>query len=159
MQLDPEHGLLIGIGNAGRQDDGIGWAMLDLLLASGYRGATAYRYQLNVEDAELISHYPKVWVIDASQRVLPEGFSMEKLIAGTGISYSTHSLEPAAILGLCEQLYDRKPEVLLLQIQGYDWGIGEGLSKKARENCSRAMHYLSINSNGLVIAATGTPED
>jgi Ni,Fe-hydrogenase maturation factor len=61
--------LLIGIGNSGRADDGLGWAFLDEVektLPKNYD--LEYRYQLQVEDAELISHYNTVFFIDAHKK-------------------------------------------------------------------------------------------
>jgi Ni,Fe-hydrogenase maturation factor len=47
--------LIVGIGNASRGDDGLGWKFLDLLKERGFDDwELIYRYQLNVEDADLV---------------------------------------------------------------------------------------------------------
>lgn len=141
MILNPEI-LLIGIGNSGRSDDGIGWAALDRIREQGFTGTCAYRYQLNIEDAELVSHYQKVLLIDACQHDLPAGFSIEQVLPDASFSYSTHQISPAAVAYLCSTLFDARPDIFLLQIPGYRWEIGEGLSGKAQENISRALMAL-----------------
>ncbi len=58
--------LFVGIGNIGRADDGLGWAFIDYLaLKSTNSYNLEYRYQLQVEDAELISNYHTVIFVDS----------------------------------------------------------------------------------------------
>ena len=53
--------LLIGIGNSGRQDDGLGWAFLDAVCSQpDLKAQCEYRYQLQIEDAELVSRFERV---------------------------------------------------------------------------------------------------
>ncbi|NEW80423.1 MAG: Ni/Fe hydrogenase, partial [Gelidibacter sp.] len=48
--------IIIGIGNNTRQDDGLGWYFLDLLEKEGFNTDNLlYKYQLMVEDSEIIS--------------------------------------------------------------------------------------------------------
>ena len=55
--------IIFGIGNSGRQDDGLGWAFLDLLKKNEFEKASfEYKYQLQIEDAELICNYDTVLV-------------------------------------------------------------------------------------------------
>ena len=134
--------LVIGIGNVGRKDDGIGWAVLDQLREAGYEGPCEYRYQLNVEDAELVSHYERVLLVDASQESLEEGYRLERVKPVSNFSYSTHQLSPGAIAHLCQDLYGKEPEIWLLVVQGFDWGIGLGLSEEAKSGIERAVPNL-----------------
>ena len=67
--------ILFGIGNCGRADDGLGWAFLDQIkekLPDNYD--IEYRYQLQVEDAELATNYDTVLFIDAHTEIFKEGF-------------------------------------------------------------------------------------
>ena len=57
--------LIIGIGNSGRSDDGLGWLMLDTIENKFSNVDVLYRYQLQIEDAEILSHYPTVIFVDA----------------------------------------------------------------------------------------------
>ena len=45
--------LLIGIGNSGRSDDALGWKFVDEFVEYGHLFDLEYRYQLQIEDAEL----------------------------------------------------------------------------------------------------------
>ena len=69
-EFDDDSCLIYGIGNVGRQDDGLGWAFVDWLQSQGLcSNADMQRnYQLLLEDAELISNKERVLFIDATER-------------------------------------------------------------------------------------------
>ena len=53
--------LLFGIGNSGRSDDGLGWEFLDKIKPNfPIDFDMEYRYQLQIEDAELAKQYQRV---------------------------------------------------------------------------------------------------
>ncbi|MCO5723271.1 hydrogenase maturation protease [Robiginitalea marina] len=134
--------LLVGIGNTGRGDDGLGWAFADRLLEDE-RFEVVRRYQLQVEDAELISRYKQVWFVDASHKAVRNGFSSERLRGQGQFSFTTHSLHPEAVLQLCHQLYGQRPQTQLLGISGEDFELGHGLSEAARERLEKAhAHFM-----------------
>lgn len=138
--------IIIGIGNNTRQDDGLGWCFLDLLEKEGFNtNHLEYKYQLMVEDAELISYYKSVIFVDACKSVLKNGFSIEQIYPSEQVSFSTHSVPPNQILNLCETIYAKKPNAYLVKIQGYNWDIEIGLSKPAKTNLSAAFNYLIKN--------------
>lgn len=68
--------LIYGIGNLARQDDGLGWAFVDWLEATGIcpEAEMVRNYQLFLEDADLISRKQKVLFIDATQDPGVEAF-------------------------------------------------------------------------------------
>lgn len=134
--------LVIGIGNCGRADDGLGWAFLEQLEQDNTPVNTAYRYQLQIEDAERISHHPFIIFVDASEEVLPDGFRWRKCPPAGSFNFSTHELSPETILGLCTHLYGTKPQAYVLAIQGYEWGLKEGLSKEAQQNLQKALRFF-----------------
>ena len=69
--------LLIGIGNSGRGDDGLGWKFTDLISEKNYHWIDLeYRYQLQIEDTELINNYDTIVFVDASHTVLKDGFEI-----------------------------------------------------------------------------------
>ena len=69
--------LIIGIGNNTRQDDGLGWCFLDSLLKEGYNEENLlYKYQLMVEDSELIADYDTVFFVDACISELKNGVEL-----------------------------------------------------------------------------------
>tara|TARA_R110002033_G_scaffold157164_1_gene193298 strand:- start:1046 stop:1276 length:231 start_codon:yes stop_codon:yes gene_type:complete len=71
---DRQNVIIFGIGNAGRQDDGIGWLFLGFLQNQNENINLEYRYQLQIEDAELISHYNRVIFVDATKKILKKVF-------------------------------------------------------------------------------------
>ena len=66
--------LIIGIGNSGRKDDGLGWLMLDFIKKKFFNIDCLYRYQLQIEDAAILSHYPTVVFVDATRDNTENGF-------------------------------------------------------------------------------------
>ena len=131
--------LIIAIGNIGRKDDGIGWVLLDRLRELGFKGPCEYRYQLNVEDAELAARHDKVLIIDASTKRLERGFRLQRVEAERFFEFSTHRLSPGAIASLCRDLYGASPEIELLEVAGHDWGMGHHLSDEALLNTELAV--------------------
>lgn len=131
--------LVLGIGNDSRGDDGLGWALVDRLkpLTAG-RLALEHRYQLAPEDAELLTRFSSVLFVDASQEALPDGFTLLRCPADSQAGLYTHQQTPGAILFLAKELYGHQPEAFLLSIQGFDWGLGDGLSAPAQLNLERA---------------------
>jgi len=136
-----EKTLVIGIGNTGRADDGLGWAFLDKLMEDD-RFEVTYRYQLQVEDAELISRYDRVWFIDASHRAYENGFECKVLQPESQHSYTTHELHPATVLHLSQDLYQKSPESYLLEISGEDWELGHKMSIPASSRLEKAFEYF-----------------
>jgi hydrogenase maturation protease len=135
--------LLIGIGNSGRADDGLGWLFLDEI-EKKYPGmfATEYRYQLQVEDAELIRNYDSVLFIDATQEKIPDGCALRPCESSGCFFYSSHLQSPEAIVYLAEELYGQAPDANTLHICGYDWELGNRPSEKALQNLNRALNLF-----------------
>ena len=60
--------LVLGYGNPGRQDDGLGPAVAALIDRLGWPHVTAYdNYQLNIEDAMDVAEHDVVWFVDAAR--------------------------------------------------------------------------------------------
>ena len=137
--MNPSATLVIGIGNSGRSDDGLGWAFLDALEARGFPGEITYRYQLQIEDAEFIADHPNIIFVDASHEELPHGYQWQKCKPSGNFSFSTHELSPETIVNLCEHVYGLNPNVYVLAIQGFEWELREGLSGRAVRNLSLAL--------------------
>ncbi|MDX5437155.1 MAG: hydrogenase maturation protease [Pontibacter sp.] len=136
--------LLIGIGNSAREDDGLGWAFVERVEQEGlFSGDLLYRFQLNLEDAELVTKYSQVVFVDAHKGELQHGYSLSRCIPDAGAGFSTHQLKPESVLYLCQQLYDVLPQAFVLGIQGYRWELQEGLSAKAKENLELALAWFA----------------
>lgn len=134
--------LVIGIGNPGRQDDGLGPALAELLEAARLEGVTFdSNYQLNVEDALACSEHETVIFADASETA-EAPFAFTELEPAREIAFTTHELSPGAVLALCEELYGRRPKGWVLALRGYAWDLGEGLSPQAEINLSAALAFM-----------------
>ena len=135
--------LLFGIGNSGRGDDGLGWAFVDQILeAPAFAGRAEYRYQLQVEDAALISRAARVVFVDSYNGELPGGFRWQPCEPSESFEFTTHVLPPRAILYYCQDLYGKTPPADVLMIQGTSWDLGAGLSPEAEERLQRALRFF-----------------
>ena len=138
--------LLHAYGNPGRRDDGVGNECIAIIERWIQEKDLKYittdsSYQLNVEDASIMAEYAIVIFIDASKGDI-DSYTFEPVVPKTSQSFSTHSVSPSALLALCGELFNRAPLVYLLQIKGYEWEFGEGLSQKAVENLHNAINFL-----------------
>ncbi|NNK89200.1 MAG: hypothetical protein HKO89_01215, partial [Saprospiraceae bacterium] len=108
-----------------------------------FKGDVQLRYQLQVEDAELISHYDQVVFIDAFAAQVENGYRTEKVVASDDFSFSTHEVAPEAIMYLCQNLYKVKPRASILLIGGKSWDMKIGLSPYAKANLRKAIAYFN----------------
>ena len=139
--VNPEKTLLIGIGNDGRGDDALGWLFADQFADSPDLDVV-YRYQLQVEDAELFSHYKNVIVVDATMLDLENGFEFRPCKPVASLHFSTHKIDPATIAWLANAIYEVIPAAYILAIQGYRWKLQQGLSKAAAQNLDKALTFF-----------------
>lgn len=137
--------LIYGIGNIGRQDDGLGWALVDWLIEGGIvpKVEKMKHYQLHLEDADLISHKKRVLFIDATKEPEVETFEFVKINPKLDFTFTSHDISIASILATCKLCFDYIPEVYLLKIKGYEWELKEGLTNLAVDN-------LEITKNELI---------
>ncbi len=142
--LNHKNTVIFGIGNSARQDDGLGWAFLDeIQKKETFKGNLHYCYQLNIEDAEIVAGAENVFFVDAYAGDLNDAYKIEKCKPDGQISYTTHALSPEAILALCEDIYEKKPNAYVLKIRGYRWELSEGLSERAKQNLANALKEVS----------------
>lgn len=140
MKEEDNNILLIGIGNSGRQDDGLGWAFLDHLnleLPDNYD--IEYRYQLQIEDAEMISHYQKVFFIDADKTPETIDFTIRECFPKETHHFSSHALPPETILYLASTVYGKNPESYIVGISGESYQLEIGLTDNAKSNLEKAL--------------------
>jgi hydrogenase maturation protease len=138
--------LIYGMGNVGRQDDGLGWAFIDWLEGEAICPAAEIcrHYQLHLEDAELISHKKRVLFVDATKDASVKSFTLEPAEPKMDFSFTSHAISVPSIMAVCQQCFDCLPEVYVLAIRGYEWELEMGLTQKAEQNLSDAIAYLSI---------------
>ena len=138
--------LVYGYGNPGRQDDGLGIALVDELeawAAAGRRDNLRFErdYQLNVEDAWEAARHDVVVFVDAS-RDQAEGFLLRPVEPGGRPSFTTHAMSPEAVLALCRDLYGAQPAGHLLTLRGYSWEPNGTMTAEARGNLEAAKAHL-----------------
>lgn len=144
---DPKRILIYAYGNPGRQDDGLGNCLIEVLLPwLGKKGLdnvrTESNYQLNIEDADAIADVDYAIFVDASIGEIEDiHFGVVEPSEGKS-EFTMHAASPAYILALCQRIYNKYPETYLLQIRGYEWEFKEGLSAKARKNMELAIEFL-----------------
>lgn len=133
--------ILIGIGNDGRGDDALGWQFADRL-ANNPVLEVAYRYQLQVEDAALISTFDCVVFVDATMQALEQGFSFQRCEPAASLYFSTHKIAPATVLWLAREIYQTAACGYILAIQGEYWDLHRGLSARATLNFDQAYAFF-----------------
>jgi len=135
--------LVLGYGNPGRQDDGLGPAFAEAVAALGLPGVAAdANYQLLVEDAEAVARHEVVVFADADTKG-PGPFSFARLAPKSELGFTSHSLGPAAVLALADELFGARPRAFLLGIRGYEFeGMEEVLTGKARANLNQALVFF-----------------
>lgn len=138
--------LIIGIGNADRQDDGAGWHVLKILAEKlGYTipddpGAALeiendqfdllYDLQIYPELAQTISEYTRVCFVDAHTADVPEPISWSTLLPEYERSPLTHHMSPQTVLSITEAIYGTAPKTVLVSIRGYSFQFERELSPK-----------------------------
>jgi hydrogenase maturation protease len=144
--------LLIGYGNPGRLDDGLGPALAERFERKGLTGVTVDAdYQLLVEDAALVAEHDIVIFADAAVDGR-EPFSFRRIEAADGgVGFSSHSLQPPAVVALARTVFGASPRAYALGIRGYAFNeFGERLSERARANLDAAETFLDgVIGNGL----------
>ena len=143
-------GLVLGIGNVLRGDDGIGWRLAEGL-AGRPDGELVVKavHQLTPELAAELTAVRRVLFIDAWRppeqmaaprpRLLSLNQAIPSSAAGLMVS---HQLDPAALLGLTELLYGRAPLAMVLLVPVWHCGHGSELSVPLLAQLPRAQHLL-----------------
>ncbi len=139
--------LVYGYGNPGRQDDGLGPSMIEKMNEWIKKNnlnhiETDSNYQLNIEDAERISSFEKVFFVDATIEQI-DSFYMSKVDAGKNlIEFTMHAVSPAYVLDLCQKIFNKTPETYLLHVKGYEFELTEHLTLPAQKNLDLAFEFL-----------------
>ena len=171
--------LIIGYGNPGRLDDGLGPALAEhFQCLEGNQGAGSAcfqgleesvpvaardfqglekltiesNYQLNVEDAAQIAEFDVVVFADASTDAEPP-FTFESVIPEEGgLTFSSHSVSAPQLMGMVKDLFHAEPKAYMLAIRGYDFNeFGEQLSEQATQNLEDAIEFLKQWFKGKLI--------
>lgn len=152
IKTEKQAALLIGIGNSGRSDDGTGWLFADLASHLPHLHCE-YRYQLQIEDAELVSRYERVFFADASHASLHNGFEIKPVNAANHFFYSSHLQTPETILYLATELYHKNPVAYTIAVEGANWELGTHAGEAAKRHLQAAFSYFEKH----IFAATACP--
>lgn len=140
--------LIFGYGNPGRGDDALGPLFIEELerqlspavcqSAGGIEFLTDF--QLQVEHTLDLQGRALVLFVDAHVSCHPP-FELSGLKAAERPSYSTHALEPAAVLHWFSKIYGdlRPPPCFILGIRGESFELGDPLSPEASDNLQAAI--------------------
>lgn len=145
----PADTLVIGYGNPGRGDDGLGPRFIEALEQESLHGLhLESNYQLAVEDSLLVAQASCVIFVDASCTARSP-FEFCPLKPASDFSVESHHLTPASLLSLTQTLQGSHPPAYLLAIRGYAYdAFTESLSQKADANLREALRFFhSLHTN------------
>jgi hydrogenase maturation protease len=135
--------LLLGYGNPGRLDDGLGPAVAAQVERLGLPGVTVQSdYQLCLEDAEAAARHDVVIFADAAASG-SEPFSFQKVEPAPCLGFTTHSLQPEVVLGLAQHLFGARTQGYCLGVRGYAFNeYRESLTERGRANLAAAVAFV-----------------
>ena len=150
--------LIIGYGNADRQDDGVAWHVLsevahrlgrpvpgapeDGFFPEGQAIDLWYVLQLAPEMSEDFSQYERICFVDAHTGNIAEEILLQPVDQTPAASAFTHHLTPATCLALTQAVYGKTPEARLLSVRGYQFGFARELSPQTAALVQKAVVIL-----------------
>jgi hydrogenase maturation protease len=143
MLNQPTTLMVIGYGNPGRLDDGLGPRFIERLEEISLPGVTLDSdYQLTIEDSPEVAKHDLVLFVDASVDA-PDPFEITELEPTDAMSFTSHSVSPNQVLGMARDLFDSKVRAFTLAIRGHEYNeFGESLSDQAQKNLDAAVEYF-----------------
>jgi hydrogenase maturation protease len=151
--------LILGYGNPNREDDGVGWHVLQQLAThfnTDIAGMLApvdeidqsppphlvFSLQLMPEMAEPLAAYDHVCFVDAHTGAYNEGVRVASIGPGYSGSAFTHHITPETCLALAQTLYGRVPQGLLVSVRGYHFGYSTELSAQTAPLAAEAAQQI-----------------
>jgi hydrogenase maturation protease len=150
--------LIIGYGNADRQDDGVGWHVLKNIAERIGKTIPAdpgasieiesdtvdllFTLQIYPELAETISHYKRVCFVDAHTSEIPEPISWAMLTPEYEKSPLTHHMSPRTVLSIAESIFNSIPEALLVSVRGFSFQFDRALSPQTSNLVEEATERI-----------------
>ncbi len=135
--------LVIGFGNPGRGDDGLGPAIAERLEELKIENLTVESdYQLSVEHAAMAAEHDMVVFADAAVDA-GTPFYFRPCGPAPADQFSSHSVTPGEVLLLAQSCFQKSPEAYVLGIRATELQeFGEGLSAQARQDLAAALEFL-----------------
>lgn len=150
--------LMIGYGNADRQDDGVAWHVLAALarrlgravpdapeegfFPEGQAIDLWYDLQLMPEMSEDFSHYDRLCFVDAHTGNIAEEILLQAVDSSPAASAFTHHMTPATVVALTHSIYAKSPEAVLVSIRGYHFGFARELSEETARLVPQAVERI-----------------
>ncbi|MBU2555169.1 MAG: hydrogenase maturation protease [Bacteroidetes bacterium] len=162
--MEPKKRVLVyGYGNPGRQDDGIGNEMVNMIqrwIETHHLTCmqTDSNYQLNIEDAEKISTWDIVVFVDATQETRINEYKFKPVEPSEAqVEFTMHAVSPEYVLHLAQKLFNKSPETYVLAIKGYEFELKEGLTDNAKLNLEQAFQFLTRQLAGWALIKKNLP--
>ncbi|MGA9664913.1 MAG: hydrogenase maturation protease [Gallionella sp.] len=135
--------LLFGYGNPGRGDDALGPELIARITRMHLEGVDCHNdMQLQVEHVTDLAGCEQALFIDADMSCAAP-FEYSQIRAAKDDSYTSHAMSPSALLYAYRQVYRTDPpRAFLLRIRGYDFGLGDPMSDKAKSNLETATKLV-----------------
>ena len=142
--------LVFAYGNPSRGDDALGPELLDELQKNSIICLDHIEFltdfQLQIEHALDLERRQLVLFADASVSCNAP-FEFQQLKPERDLSYTTHAMNPAAVLQVYQLIKkEAPPPCFLLSIKAEKFELGEGLSVAAKDNLQRSVDF----SGGLL---------
>jgi hydrogenase maturation protease len=149
--------LILGYGNPDREDDGVAWHILraltiklGLIPPESYEEEFpefpgmdfAFYLQLTPEMAEDIAEYEYVCFIDAHTGNIPEPVRLIEVEGEFQSSPFTHHLTPQSLISMCETIYGKRPDAVLLSVLGHRFLFSRELSEETAELVPQAVDLI-----------------
>jgi hydrogenase maturation protease len=156
--------LIVGYGNADREDDGAAWHVLcgvalhlgrpvpnvpeDGFFPEDLAIDLWYVLQLAPEMAEDFANYDRVIFVDAHAGSIPHEILLQPVEGSPAASSFTHHLTPAACMALTRSIFHGSPQAMLLSIRGYNFGFSRELSPRTAELVQQAIEMIIVTLEG-----------
>lgn len=150
--------LILGYGNADRQDDGVAWHILAGIARRLGRQAPPspddpfdpgdespelwFALQLTPEMAETIAEFDRVCFVDAHTGSVAVDLHITPLAAQYQNSPLTHHMTPHTCLAFAETLYGNAPRAILVSVRGYQFGFLRTLSPQTAALAEQAVQEI-----------------
>ena len=137
-------GLVVGIVNTLRGDDGLGPRTVALLDRTGFAGhhvATMAVPQIDITLVSSLAAVDYAVFVDAGVQDSDEDVAVlpcDSPEPDAHLGHTSHALSIPSLLAFTRQLYGRAPNCYLVVLRGYDFSIGERLSPQAEVNLQLA---------------------
>ena len=151
--------LIIGFGNPDRQDDGVGWQVVQRLAehlgrntietidgdacAAEPSPVLVCTLQLVPEMADTLRCFERVCFVDAHTGAYADNLRFEPLHPDFQTSPFTHHLTPESLLQLTISLHGRAPEAVVCSVRGYEFGFGHTLSESTAALAEEAVARIA----------------